>query len=345
MPDPAPDPHDTGELRRKRGKTRRPPLRTEQTQKLLAELQNRLGMQMVVYWTSTGGSICQNDVTAMSRLLRHEKAGDKVALFLKSDGGNPEAALRFIHLLREKYKRITLLAPFECASAATMMALGSNEIHMGPTSYLTAVDSSLKHDLSPVDHHNCLVSVSQDEVMRILRLWKEQRTRTNPYPELYKYLHPLVIGALDRSSSLSMRICQELLGYHVKSKAKATRISRALNYDYPSHSYPITAREARRLGLNVHDLSSSLDSLLRDLNHVYAEMANPLLTDYDTMNYHNNEICNILEIAGRQIYYQVDKDWHYRKEERRWVPMNDDSGWYLSTRKAGSWKPVKFFIR
>jgi len=33
-------------------------------------------------------------------------------------------------------------------------------------------------------------------------------------------------------------------------------------------------------GLNVHDLSPSLDSLLRDLNHVYAEMANPLLTDY-----------------------------------------------------------------
>src|SRR5260221_12268082 len=106
-----------------------------------------------------------------------------------------------------------------------MMALGSNEIHMGPTSYLTAVDSSLKHDLSPVDHHNCLVSVSQDEVMRILRLWKEQRTNTNPYPELYKYLHPLVIGALDRSSSLSMRICQGLLGYHATSKARATRIS------------------------------------------------------------------------------------------------------------------------
>jgi len=345
MPENVPDSKESTLPTRKGRKTRRAPVRTEQTQKLLVALQNKLGMPMVVYWTSTGGSICQNDVTAMSRLLRHEKPQAKVGLFLKSDGGNPEAALRFIHLLREKFDHITLLAPFECASAVTMMALGSNEIHMGPTSYLTAVDSSLKHDLSPVDHHNCLVSVSQDEVMRILRLWKEQRTNTNPYPELYKYLHPLVIGALDRSSSLSMRICQELLGYHVDSKAKATRISRALNYDYPSHSYPITAREARRLGLNVHDLSPSLDSLLRDLNHVYAEMANPLLTDYDTANYHNNEICNILEIVGRQVFYQVDKDWHYRKEERRWVPMNDESGWYLCTRKVGNWKPEKFFIR
>ena len=330
---------------RQRKKTRKAPILTGQSQKLLIELQKRLGMPMLAYWTSTGGSICQNDVTAMSRLLGHEKAQARVGLFLKSDGGNPEAALRFVHLLRQKYKHITLLAPFECASAATMVALGANEIHMGPTSYLTAVDSSLKHDLSPVDHHNCLVSVSQDEVMRILRLWKDQRSRNNPYPEVYKYLHPLVIGALDRSSSLSMRICRELLDYHIASQSKAGRISRALNYDYPSHSYPITAREARRLGLNIHDLSPAVDGLLRELNHVYAEMANPLLTDYDTMNYHNGEVCNILEIVGRQVFYQVDKDWHYRKEERRWVPMNDQSGWYLCTRKNGQWKPMKFFIR
>ena len=330
---------------RERKKARKAPLLTEKTQRLLMELQDRLGMPMLAYWTSTGGSICQNDVTAMSRLLGHEKRQQRVGVFLKSDGGNPEAALRFVHLLRQKYERITLLAPFECASAATMVALGANEIQMGPTSYLTAVDSSLKHDLSPVDHHNCLVSVSQDEVMRILRLWKDQRTRTNPYPEVYKYLHPLVIGALDRSSSLSMRICQELLAYHVTSRSKATRISRALNYDYPSHSYPITAQEARRLGLNVHDLNPAVDASLRELNHLYAEMANPLLTDYDTMNYHNAEVCNILEIVGRQVFYQVDKDWHYRKEERRWVPMNDQSGWYLCTRKTGQWKPEKFFIR
>jgi len=234
------DQETRGRYRRpsKTQKKRKPPLRTGQTQKLLTALQQKLGVPVLAYWTSTGGSICQNDVTAMSRLLMHEPPRKEVGLFLKSDGGNPEAALRLVHLLRQKFGRIILLAPFECASAATMVALGANEIHMGPTSYLTAVDSSLKHDLSPVDHHNSLVSVSQDEVMRILRLWKEQKTNTNPYPEIYKYLHPLVIGALDRSSSLSMRICQELLGYHVTSKARAARISKALNYDYPSHSYP-----------------------------------------------------------------------------------------------------------
>ena len=330
---------------KKRVKIQRPPILTAKTQKLVTALQRELDLPLLVYWVSSGGSICQNDVIAMSRLLRPAKKQAKVALFLKSDGGNPEAALRFVHLLRQKFDKVTLLAPFECASAATMVALGANEIQMGPTSYLTAVDSSLKHDLSPVDHHNYLVSVSQDEVMRILRLWREQKTKDNPFPEVYKYLHPLVLGALDRSSSLSMRICRELLSYHVSSPAKALKISRALNYDYPSHSYPITAREARRLGLNVYDLAPAVDALLRDLNHVYAEMAHAKNTDYDTLNYHNGEICNILETVGRQVFYQVDKDWHYRSEEKRWVPMNDQSGWYLCTERDGKWVPEKFFIR
>jgi hypothetical protein len=326
-------------------KIQRPPILTPQTQKLVTALQARLKLPVLVYWVSGGGSICQNDVIAMSRLLGPVVRRPKVALFLKSDGGNPEAALRFVHLLRQKFEQIVLLAPFECASAATMVALGANEIHMGPTSYLTAVDSSLRHDLSPVDHHNYLVSVSQDEVTRILRLWREQKGGGNPFPEVYKYLHPLVLGALDRSSSLSMRICQELLSYHVPSRAKAQRISRALNYDYPSHTYPITAREARRLGLNIRDLAPAADELLRELNHIYAEMAHAKNTDYDTLNYHNGEICNILELVGRQVFYQVDKDWHYRNEEKRWVPMNDQSGWYLCTERKGRWIPEKFFIR
>ncbi len=328
-----------------RVKIQRPPILTAKTQKLVTALQLQLKLPVLVYWVSTGGSICQNDVIAMSRLLGQARRRPQVALFLKSDGGNPEAALRFVHLLRQKFERLTLLAPFECASAATMVALGANEIHMGPTSYLTAVDSSLKHDLSPVDHHNYLVSVSQDEVMRILRLWREQKCGDNPFPEVYKYLHPLVLGALDRSSSLSMRICQELLSYHVPNRAKALKISRALNYDYPSHSYPITAREARKLGLNVQDLNPAVDELLRDLNHVYSEMAHARNTDYDTQNYHNGEICNILELVGRQVFFQVDKDWHYRTEEKRWIPMNDQSGWYLCAEQDGKWKPEKIFIR
>jgi len=49
--------------------------------------------------------------------------------------------------------------------------------------------------------------------------------------------------------------------------------------------------------------------------------------------------------VGRQVFYQVDKDWHYRNEEKRWVPMNDRSGWYLCIERNRKWVPESFFIR
>ena len=156
---------------------------------------------------------------------------------------------------------------------------------MGPLSYLTAVDTSLEHDLSPVDHTNNLVAVSNDEVDRVIRLWKETAGRgaepVNPYQELYRYLHPLVIGALDRASSLSLMLCREILGYHMKDKKKAEQISRQLNSSYPAHQYPITSREARRLGLRVKDLDPGTDALLQELNLLYSEMGQRAITDYD----------------------------------------------------------------
>ncbi|MEM1059636.1 MAG: hypothetical protein AAGK14_10340 [Verrucomicrobiota bacterium] len=328
----------------RKAKPKSSPVLTPKTQKVFGQLEKCLGIPFVAYWTSTGGSICQNDVMAMSRLLENVQ-GSKLGLFVKSDGGNPEAALRMIHLLRHRFRHLTLFAPFECASAATMIALGANEIHMGPTSYLTAVDTSFKHQLSPLDSGNDLVSVSQDEVMRILKLWHVEKQRDNPYPELYKYLHPLVIGALDRSSSLSIRICKELLGYHLRDTRKANRISKDLNSSYPSHSYPITAREAKRLGLNVKPLEGEVNDLLLELNGLYSNMAQPLLTDYDEENYHNNEICNILELPGRQIFYQIEKDWHYRREERRWVSLNDKSRWKSLTPRGRGWQAETIFIR
>ena len=110
-----------------------------------------------------------------------------------------------------------------------MLALGADTIVMGPLSYLTAVDTSLEHDLAPVDHTNNLVAVSNDEVERVIRLWKEADGRrgggVNPYQELYKYLHPLVMGALDRASSLSLHAVPRDPRLPHEGPAKAERIA------------------------------------------------------------------------------------------------------------------------
>jgi len=331
-----------------RVRVKTPPLLFEKTQALFERAQKQIQGTLLSYWTSTSGSVCDNDVMALSAILEARGPQERVALLVKSDGGSGMAALRLVHLLRRYAKRLTVIAPLNCASAATMLALGADTIQMGPLSYLTAVDTSLEHDLSPLDHTNQLVPVSNDEVDRVIRLWREIVRRgdgVNPYQELYKYVHPLVIGALDRASSLSLMLCREILGYHMKDSRKAERIARRLNSSYPAHQYPITSREARRLGLKVQEIPAQLDSLLQQLNLLYSEMGQRAITDYDEENHHDNEITNILEGAGAQVFYQVEKDWHYRKEERRWVAMNDVSSWFRCRKKDGRMVKDKLHIR
>ena len=70
------------------------------------------------------------------------------------------------------------------------------------------MDTSLTHDLSPVDKNNYSVSVSQDELNRVIKLWQDadgDRQDSNPYAKLYDHIHPLVFGAIDRASSLSLK--------------------------------------------------------------------------------------------------------------------------------------------
>ena len=210
-----------------------------------------------------------------------------------------------------------------------MLALGADRILMGPLAQLSAVDTSLTHDLSPIDRDNDRVSVSNDELLRVVRLWAEQAkdSTTNPYESLFPYVHPLVIGAVDRSSALSTRICEEILSYHMDDKDRAREISNNLNAGYPSHNYPITLREAKRIGLNVEAMEDEINVLLFELNEVYSEMGQSATTDYDEKNSHDNSIIKLMEANGAMIYYQLDKDWHYRSEERRWVTLNEKSSW------------------
>jgi hypothetical protein len=331
-----------------RPKIQKPPILFDRSQKLIARIEEKLGGPLLAYWSSANGSVCQDDVVVMHDHCRSAFTNDKpLGLFIKSAGGSGRAALRIVNLLRQYAPRLMALVPLEAASAATMMALGADEIQMGPLAFLTAVDTSIRHELSPSDIDNELVSVSQDELARVISLWKEHGVSKegNPVGALMPYVHPLVVGAVDRASSLSIRLCREILSYHIESAAVADHISNALNSSYPSHDYPITLREAERLGLNAKPLDTALNDLLLELNAVYSEMGQKSVTDFDEHNYHNNEIASVIERRGSMFLYQMEKDWHYRKEERRWTALNDNSAWSRVERVRGKIQRSVFHIR
>lgn len=324
-----------------------PPILFERTQKVIKQIESRLGERILTYWNGPNGSICNNDVAGLYGILRSIGKIDRLSFFIKSDGGHGQASLRMVNLLRRFVGSLTAIVPLECASAATMLALGADKISMGPLAHLSAVDTSLTHDLSPIDRDNDRVSVSQDELQRVVRLWQKQSKdkASNPYQALFPHVHPLVIGAVDRSSALSIKLCVEILSYHMKDAKKALKISNILNSGYPSHSYPITLREARRIGLKAESLDEGINHLLFELNEIYAEMGQRASTDFDERSSHDNTILNIIEGKGIQIFFQNDKDWHYRTEERRWVTLNDKSCWRKSELVKGKVVASIFHVR
>lgn len=335
-------------MKNKKTDTKTPPKLFKETQGLIQKISNDLEGDFVSYWISANSRIVGDDTVAFYEILKNNVKKDKLYLFIKSDGGSGEASLRIVNLLRKYYKEIIALVPFDCASAATMLVLGADLIQMGPLAYLTAIDTSITHDLSPIDKDNDRVSVSQNELSRVLNLWdskKNNGNEVNPFSEIYKYIHPLVIGSVDRATSLSIKLTTDILSYHLKDLKKAEKISNILNSEYPSHSYPITIIEAKKIGLNVEELNDGLNKQLLELNELYSEMAQLAYTDYDEANYHDNEILKVVEGENCKLFYQKDKDWHYRVEERRWISMNDDSSWRKITSNKGNETERSFFVR
>ncbi|MCP4694599.1 MAG: hypothetical protein GY859_41610 [Desulfobacterales bacterium] len=308
---------------------KQPPVLFNKTQSLIKKAEEVLGGALITYWNNPRGEVCHNDVVTFYELLERIGKQSKIFIYLKSDGGNGQAALRIVNLLRKYSDKIIALVPLECASAATMIAIGANEIRMGPMAYLTSVDTSLAHDLSPLDRDNDRVAVSLDELDRVIKLWRKEKSRDteNPYRSLFEYVHPLVIGAVDRAESLSIMICRDLLSYHIEDATLVEKIAQVLNSKYPSHGYPILLEEAQKINLKAKPMTKEINSILLDLNKFYSEMGQKATTDYSEIKAHGNEILNILEVNGLQIYYQQDKDWFYRSEERRWITMNDNSSW------------------
>ncbi|MBP6456774.1 MAG: ATP-dependent Clp protease proteolytic subunit [Chitinophagaceae bacterium] len=296
-----------------------PPKLFKETQNLIAEISKDLNGDFVSYWVSGNSRIADEDIIAFYEVFKNKNKKENLYIYIKSDGGSGEASLRIVNLLRNYYKKIIAFVPLDCASAATMLVLGADLIKMGPLAYLSAIDTSITHDLSPIDKDNDLVSVSQNELSRVINLWNKHKVQTdkNPYSDILNYIHPLVIGSVDRATSLSIKLTTDILSYHLKDKEKANKISNTLNSDYPSHSYPITIKEAKKIGLNVEDLDDTINDKLFKLNELYSEMAQLAYTDYDELNYHDNEILKVIEGIDIKLFYQKDKDWHYRSEEKR----------------------------
>ena len=196
------------------------------------------------------------------------KAENEVDFLIVSNGGDPITALRIISLLRERFKKVSVLLPFVAYSAATVLALGADEIIMHPYSNLGPVDPQLT-----VSHNNEKgiqehLHFSSEDLRNYIDFLKtdvgitDQEHLVSAVQPLLKDVGSLPIGRAKRGQQLSLSLSEKMLLLHIKDANKAKSIARALNTSYYHHGYAVGRKEAKEIGLTVTYPSYELEQLL-----------------------------------------------------------------------------------
>ena len=90
--------------------------------------------------SSMGGDAVAEIIDQIKMIPEGEK---EVDFMIVSNGGDPIVALRIISMLRERFEKVSVLLPYVAYSAATILALGADEIVMHPFSNLGPIDPQL----------------------------------------------------------------------------------------------------------------------------------------------------------------------------------------------------------
>ena len=209
----------------------------------------------------------------------------KVDVFLFSVGGDTMVPWRLANLIREYCDSFGVLIPYKAHSAATMLALGANEIVMGPLGELSPIDSSVQTPFNPPNSdqpNEPKTPISVEDVMGFFNLARErigiadQNNLITALGHLAAKVHPLAIGSIYRSHALTRLLAAKLLELHYTGeveKRAITRIVDELAEKLYYHNYTISRAEAKGMGIPMMSPTPEVEkTMFRLYEHYEQEM-------------------------------------------------------------------------
>lgn len=203
-----------------------------------------------------------------SALMQLNGNKDKdVLLFLLSPGGSIEPAYQISTLCKAYSKNKFIVAvPRQAKSAATLISIGADEIHMGPMSQLGPIDPQLGG--LPA------LGVVQ-AVERIASLAQKFPGSSEMFSKYLKLaLTVEQIGYCERISESAVQYAIRLLNTKPSLRGREEKIATELVYEYKDHGFVIDLQEAQQhLGANwiktntpELQLAEKIYQLFKDVN-------------------------------------------------------------------------------
>ncbi len=236
---------------------------------LYEKIETLRGFPFIAYITSQrsgiGGQIGVDSLDQFIdqiRLIPDDK--EEVDLLIESFGGDAITSSRIISLLRTKFKRVNVFISHSAFSAATLLALGADQIIMGKYGCLGPIDPQI----TVREKDGSVKQFAYEDILAFIGFAKKECKLKNQehlekvFLKLTETANPVTIGFASRSSSLSTALGEKLLQLHMKDKGRASKIAEKLNKDFFNHGYALSRGDAKEIGLNVIIPSEELEELM-----------------------------------------------------------------------------------
>jgi hypothetical protein len=229
---------------------------------LLQEIEKMRDSKVICYLTSVrpniNAAMSDDAVREMfdHLLLLGERPVKQLDVFLSSNGGNGTVPWRMISLLREFATKVAVLIPFRAYSAATMLALGADQIVMGPFAEMGPIDPTVTNEFNPVDPNtHQRIGISVEDVKAYISFIKEtvgirhEDELIQAIQILAQQVHPLALGNVERFLSQNRLIARKIMLTHYEkddtARHEMEEIIETLASKLYFHGHPINRREAR----------------------------------------------------------------------------------------------------
>lgn len=260
----------------------------EQRAELYSKMEKLRKRPLLVYVTSSrGNSAAQiaGDVVPefLDQLQALPSDCKELDLLLVSNGGDPTVAWRVVSLVRERVEKFSVLVPQAAFSAATLIALGADEIVMHPHGNLGPTDPQIMvNKRNQGNGQTDTVPFGSEDLGAFVKYAREsvgitdQAQLKDVFLKFCDEVGTVAIGVAARSSQLGVVMGEKLLQLHMtgdSDQQKARAISEKLTRDYFHHGYPVSKTEAREIGLKVaHDSAATEDLMWQIWTNISEEL-------------------------------------------------------------------------
>ena len=201
---------------------------------------------------------------------------ENLDLFIYSRGGDIDVPWRIATALRAAAKNWRVLIPRAANSAATLLALGADEIVLGPQGELGPIDPQLGAQRRGEAAQE---QVGVEDVMAYMKFVREraglsdQAALAASLAKLAECLDPVTLGRIHRTHSHIREVAGRMLQSRRKpatEQATAAIIETLAERVY-AHGHAIGFRDADEIGLPVKLAKDDLDSLMWTLMEEYED--------------------------------------------------------------------------